>query len=112
MVESIDRRNFLKLGAASAGAAIGCGGADVEGGSEAAPGRMRYRPLGSTGIEVSEVSFGAHGVESTYTVLPGYSLVRATFGSVPREYDQEPDSDVAFDRRFHRYYWVRWGEAD
>jgi aryl-alcohol dehydrogenase-like predicted oxidoreductase len=64
MSETIDRRRFLKLGAASASAAIGCGKGDGEGTLAAPPGGMRYRKLGATGLEVSEVAFGAHGVDN------------------------------------------------
>ena len=57
----IDRRTFLELGAvASAAALAGCGGQPAGPGT-AAPVAMRYRPLGRTGLTVSEVSFGAHG---------------------------------------------------
>jgi aryl-alcohol dehydrogenase-like predicted oxidoreductase len=64
MGKTVDRRSFLKLGVASAGAAIGCSGREVEGTADGAPIQMRYRQLGSTGLEVSEVSFGAHGVDN------------------------------------------------
>lgn len=64
----MDRRSFIKLGAVSAGMAIGCGKADVAPPSststESEPGGMRYRRLGSTDLEVSEVAFGAHGVDN------------------------------------------------
>jgi aryl-alcohol dehydrogenase-like predicted oxidoreductase len=64
MSGTYDRRDFLKLGAASAGAALGCGrGGDVVA-ADGAPGEMRYRALGGTGLEVSEISFGAHGVDN------------------------------------------------
>lgn len=56
--------------------------------------------------------FSAHDEESTYEVLPGHSLARATFGSVPEAYDAGPRADVAFENQFYRYYWVRRGEAD
>jgi aryl-alcohol dehydrogenase-like predicted oxidoreductase len=64
MGNTVDRRSFLKLGAASAGAAMGCRGSEIEERADDAPMRMRYRQLGSTGIEVSEVSFGAHGIDN------------------------------------------------
>jgi aryl-alcohol dehydrogenase-like predicted oxidoreductase len=64
MTETFDRRIFIKLGAASAGLTVGCG----VGGPAPAPDEvrlaMRYRPLGATGLEVSEIAFGAHGVDN------------------------------------------------
>ena len=42
-----------------------------------------------------------------YRVLPGHTLVRATFGSVPGGYGEDPHSDVAFENQFSRYYWER-----
>lgn len=59
---TVDRRNFLKLGAIASGAAVaGCGS---PGQSETATAALElgYRPLGGTGLEVSEVAFGAHGI--------------------------------------------------
>jgi aryl-alcohol dehydrogenase-like predicted oxidoreductase len=65
MTSTIDRRRFLQLGVAASGAAVGCGAAAVEGPSKpTTPGDMRYRPLGHTGLQVSEVAFGAHGVDN------------------------------------------------
>lgn len=64
MGTTVDRRAFLKLSAASAGAAIGCRGRGSDGEESAAPPAMRYRRLGATGLEVSEVAFGAHQVEN------------------------------------------------
>jgi aryl-alcohol dehydrogenase-like predicted oxidoreductase len=60
----IDRRTFLKLTAAGSGLAIlGCstGGERKQDNAEVA---MRYRPLGRTGLEVSKIAFGAHGVDN------------------------------------------------
>lgn len=64
MAGTLDRRSFLKLGAASAGAAIGCGTREAPLEQPRAPAKMRYRPLGATGLEVSEIAFGAHGVDN------------------------------------------------
>jgi len=64
MARMLDRRRFLALGAASAGAAIGCGDHGSPPTSDAAPAPMRYRTLGGTGLRVSEVAFGAHGVDN------------------------------------------------
>jgi len=61
---AIDRRAFLKLGAAASGLAIGCGRASREPAAPAEPAAVRLRALGGTGLEVSEVSFGAHGVDN------------------------------------------------
>ena len=59
----IDRRTFLQLGMAASGAAFGRRGpGEAKVGGEASVG-MRDRPLGSTGLEVSEITFGAHGVD-------------------------------------------------
>ncbi len=59
----IDRRTFLRLGAVASGVVVGCrdGGQTDSGGST--PVAMRTRPLGATGLEVSEITFGAHGVD-------------------------------------------------
>jgi aryl-alcohol dehydrogenase-like predicted oxidoreductase len=60
----VDRRQFLKLGAAASALAVsGCDSV----GKEVAENQttvMRYRPLGGTGLKVSEVSFGAHGLDN------------------------------------------------
>jgi len=62
--KGMDRRKFLQLTAATSGLAFwDCrsGGEQTE---SAASGEMRYRPLGNTGLKVSEVSFGAHGIDN------------------------------------------------
>ncbi len=64
MGKTVDRRSFLKLGAASAGAALGCRDSNVAETADGAPTRMLYRQLGSTGLQVSEISFGAHGMDN------------------------------------------------
>jgi predicted aldo/keto reductase-like oxidoreductase len=62
---ALDRRSFLRLGMIStAGAAIGCASPVGEAPRDTAPREMKYRPLGKTGLRVSEVSFGAHGVDN------------------------------------------------
>jgi aryl-alcohol dehydrogenase-like predicted oxidoreductase len=53
----INRRNFLKLGAMTAGGAAIARAAVAE---ESTAG-MQYRPLGKTGLKVSEISFGTYG---------------------------------------------------
>jgi aryl-alcohol dehydrogenase-like predicted oxidoreductase len=64
MTRTIDRRSFLKLGAASAGFSMGCGAKSPGTSGDPVFGEMRYRQLGATGLEVSEIAFGAHGVEN------------------------------------------------
>jgi aryl-alcohol dehydrogenase-like predicted oxidoreductase len=60
----MDRRKFLQLTAASSGLAIlGCGSGEEKKRDTADIG-MRYRPLGNTGLRVSEIAFGAHGVDN------------------------------------------------
>lgn len=60
----VDRRSLLRLGAAGAAlAAVGCAREGSQGG-ETPPAPMRYRRLGATGLSVSEIAFGAHGVDS------------------------------------------------
>jgi aryl-alcohol dehydrogenase-like predicted oxidoreductase len=60
----IDRRKFLKLGAATSGLAIGgCGRVD-EAAADVSDLEMRYRPLGVTGLKVSAVSFGSYGFDN------------------------------------------------
>ncbi len=53
----INRRNFLKLGAMTAGGAAIARTAVAEEGTAV----MKYRPLGKTGLKVSEISFGTYG---------------------------------------------------
>jgi aryl-alcohol dehydrogenase-like predicted oxidoreductase len=59
---AIDRRSFMKL-AASGLALAGCG-AGEEPAERVTPPTMRYRPLGRTGLKVSEIAFGAHGMDN------------------------------------------------
>ncbi len=60
----IDRRRFLKLGAMTSGLAVGgCSRTQIEAG-EPAPVAMRFRQLGATGLEVSEISFGSYGFDN------------------------------------------------
>ena len=60
----IDRRKFLKLGAATSGLAMGgCGGVD-DVMADVSDLEMRYRPLGGTGLKVSAVSFGSYGFDN------------------------------------------------
>ena len=60
----IDRRRFLKLGAATSGLAIGgCGRVD-DVMADVSDLEMRFRPLGGTGLKVSAVSFGSYGFDN------------------------------------------------
>jgi len=62
---SIDRRRFLELGVATTGLAVSaCPAGDPRAESRTSGG-MRYRPLGRTGLKVSEVAFGAHQIDNT-----------------------------------------------
>ncbi len=66
---SIDRRAFLKLSAATTGMAFG-GCSRAGGFAEPAPdAEMLYRPLGDTGLKVSEVSFGSYGFDNPALLL-------------------------------------------
>jgi uncharacterized protein len=60
----IDRRKFLKLGAATSGLAIGGCGRTDEVMADVSDLEMRYRPLGGTGLKVSAVSFGSYGFDN------------------------------------------------
>jgi aryl-alcohol dehydrogenase-like predicted oxidoreductase len=65
MTSAIDRRRFLQIGAAASGLAIGCGASPDEAPPPATTAQdMRYRTLGNTGLEVSEITFGSHGVDN------------------------------------------------
>jgi aryl-alcohol dehydrogenase-like predicted oxidoreductase len=60
---TLDRRGFLKLGAGASGAAmVGCGAGEQPDATPTAL-ELGFRSLGKTGLEVSEVSFGAHGLD-------------------------------------------------
>lgn len=58
-----DRRSFLGFVAAASGLAIAGCSPGLEN-SKGPPRGMRYRPLGGTGLKVSEIAFGAHGVDN------------------------------------------------
>lgn len=61
---TMDRRRFLQLAAATSGLALwGCGPGTKEKSPTGGTG-MRYRALGKTGLKVSELTFGAHGVDN------------------------------------------------
>ncbi|MFC1530073.1 aldo/keto reductase [Gemmatimonadota bacterium] len=64
MQPGIDRRKFLKLGATASALAVGCGSSkDGQPEGEAVV-EMRYRPLGNTGLQVSEIAFGSAGFDN------------------------------------------------
>jgi aryl-alcohol dehydrogenase-like predicted oxidoreductase len=66
--QPIDRRDFLRLGALTAGAAVTGGtlasGKQPESDTTGSSGEMHYRPLGRTGLEVSEIAFGTYGFDN------------------------------------------------
>jgi aryl-alcohol dehydrogenase-like predicted oxidoreductase len=62
-LRSISRRRFLQVGAATGLAVAPCP-ATEPGTASRASGEMRYRPLGGTGLRVSEIAFGAHQVDN------------------------------------------------
>jgi aryl-alcohol dehydrogenase-like predicted oxidoreductase len=67
----IDRRKFLKLGAATSGLAIGgCGRVD-DVMADVSDLEMRFRPLGATGLKVSAVSFGSYGFDNPALLSAG-----------------------------------------
>lgn len=61
--KSLDRRTFLKLGAAASGLAVG--GCETSETPATPPSTVElgYRPLGDTGLRVSEVAFGSHHID-------------------------------------------------
>ena len=61
---SIDRRRFLKLGVATTGIGVSACPADAPPAESRTSGGMQYRPLGRTGLKVSEIAFGAHQVHN------------------------------------------------
>jgi aryl-alcohol dehydrogenase-like predicted oxidoreductase len=65
----IDRRRFLQLGIAASGLTAGCGTSGEKEEASAAQTEMRYRPLGSTGLRVSEISFGTTGFDNPALLL-------------------------------------------
>jgi len=79
MAEPIDRRSFLKIGTATAGFALGCGRDRPAPPTDAVPVAMRTRPLGATGLEVSEIAFGAHGVENASLMAAALEAGITTF---------------------------------
>jgi len=66
---SIDRRAFLKLSAATTGMAFGGCSRAGEFSGPATGAEMLYRPLGDTGLKVSEVSFGSYGFDNPALLL-------------------------------------------
>jgi len=70
--DSIDRRSFLRLGMLTAGAAVSGRALATEAqtkppsgeAAEQAGAEMKYRPLGRTGLKVSEIAFGTYGFDN------------------------------------------------
>ncbi len=61
--DDTNRRTFLQIAATASGLAMmGCPPGPER--TDAAAREMRYRPLGRTGLQVSEIAFGAHGVDN------------------------------------------------
>jgi len=79
MAAQIDRRKFLRYGAASAGVAVGCGKSDNDSMIPDEAGVMGYRKLGGTGLEVSEIAFGAHGVDNASLMAAAFEAGINTF---------------------------------
>jgi aryl-alcohol dehydrogenase-like predicted oxidoreductase len=77
----IDRRQLLTLGAAGAGYAVGCGRRPPRLPASADAEPMRYRPLGATGLAVSEVSFGAHRVDNQHLMAAALEAGITTFAT-------------------------------
>jgi len=75
----IERRAFLRLGVAASGLAIGCAPPRREERRRVSREPMRYRPLGATGVGVSEVSFGAHGIDNADLMLAALDAGINTF---------------------------------
>jgi aryl-alcohol dehydrogenase-like predicted oxidoreductase len=68
---ALDRRGFLRMGMLTAGAAVSGSALATEGKppqpadeSPESPREMRYRRLGKTGLEVSEIAFGTYGFDN------------------------------------------------
>jgi len=63
----LDRRDFLRIGAMTAGAALGgtaLGNDEPVVPESAKPGPMPRRALGKTGLSVSEIAFGSYGFDN------------------------------------------------
>ena len=58
---SMDRRSFVRLGAITTGLTMGGTALGQAVDTEEDNGGMKFRPLGKTGLKVSEISFGSYG---------------------------------------------------
>lgn len=87
MAGSIDRRRFLELGTAAAGGALGCRRAAPPITTDDELPAMRTRPLGATGLEVSEIAFGAHGVDNPALMAAAVDAGITTFCTSGRYMD-------------------------
>ena len=86
----IDRRQFLKLGAAASALSLsGCVSAEKNR-TVAQETVMRYRQLGSTGLRVSEVSFGAHGLDNPALSPAAIDACINTFATSGRRVEVDP----------------------
>jgi aryl-alcohol dehydrogenase-like predicted oxidoreductase len=78
--KEIDRRRFLKLGAAAfAFGSYAQGGEGKPTENTAETGGMQYRHLGNTGLKVSAVAFGAHGVDNPALMMSALEAGFNTF---------------------------------
>jgi aryl-alcohol dehydrogenase-like predicted oxidoreductase len=84
---AFDRRSFLKLGMMTTGAAVGCAVPLGEEPGEPGPTAMRYRALGNTGLRVSEISFGAHGLDNPSLMEVAIEAGISTFATSGRYMD-------------------------
>jgi len=87
MSSMIDRRRFLQLGVAAPGFAVGCGAKSEEPSTRTRVGEMQYRPLGDTGLTVSEVAFGTHGVDNPHLMSAALEAGVNTFCTSGRYLD-------------------------
>jgi len=83
----IDRRRFIKLGAAASGVAVA--GCAPEGGASPSAGdaKVGHRKLGGTGLEVSEITFGGDGPENPELLLAALDLGINTVWTSPEYRD-------------------------
>jgi len=83
----IDRRKFIKLGAAASGVVVG--GCAPNGNATAPAGdfKVGHRKLGGTGLRVSEITFGGDGPENPELLLTALDLGINTVWTSPEYRD-------------------------
>ena len=74
-----DRRRFLRLGTAATGVALGGCSAEPPARAGSSAPVMRYRRLGGTRLAVSEIAFGAHGIENAPLMGAAFEAGITTF---------------------------------